>query len=135
MAIDNCVMPDYEKIVKKAKKIKEAIDHPQPDRLLCDHLSMEERLKELMTEKVRNYLAIKRIIEAGHQLLKIEINAIKTKGVKIGYFKGGWSEAGHPEIYYGISCFPITTARNANFTEISPSEFMEKLLEDPEQNF
>lgn len=135
MAENDYLIPEYEKAIEEAKKLKTQIDHPELGRLLCDHLSMEKRFKELINEKVRNYLAIKRIIEDGYQLLKIEINAIKTKGVKTGYSKGEWSEAGHPKIYYGIFSFPITTARNANFTEISPKEFMEELLKDPEQNF
>ncbi len=70
------LITEYEKILDEARELKEKIDNPEPDRLLRDQTIMQEKFRSLMTEKARNYLVIKRIIEAEHQLLKVEINAI-----------------------------------------------------------
>lgn len=119
-------IPEYEEKLKRIKELKRKIENPEPDRLLVDHRKFQNQLAWLNDEKTCLYQMIKEVIEAGHQLI------LRDNG-QICYFEGKWSDAGHPGLCYFWedslnSTGPITTHRGIEFEEITPKEFMTKLM-------
>ena len=127
------LIEEYEERLKKIDDLWEIINNPEPDRLLSRQRELEKELKKLKDKKTQNYKDIKNIIQKrGVQLLIVHL---PQSGPKVAYFTGEWSQAGHPKLYYGVdTCFPITTSRGVSIEDITPKEFMGKLMEDPEQD-
>lgn len=125
------LIEEYEERLTKIDDLCEIINNPEPDRLLSTQRELEEKLKKLKDKKPQNYKDIKSIIESGSQLLIVDL---PKSGPMVAHFAGEWSQAGHPKLYYGVDTFfPVTTSRGVSMKDITPKEFMEKLMEDPEQ--
>jgi len=119
-------IPEYEEKLKKVREMRKKIDNPEPDRLLTDHQNFQNQLANLNDKKTGLYQTIKKIIKAGHQLI------LRDNG-QICYFEGKWSDAGHPGLCYFWAdslnpTGPITTYCGIKFEDITPKEFMTKLM-------
>ena len=118
------LIPEFEKKLKKAEELKSKIDNPEPDRLLSTHCKLEEEYNLIFTEKVLLYKTAREAIEMGFKLIR------RPDRNEIGYLDS-YSDAGHPKICYaGTSRFtiPIATSRHATYVELTPKNFMLKLI-------
>ncbi|MDO8443678.1 MAG: hypothetical protein Q7S78_01685 [Candidatus Azambacteria bacterium] len=118
------LIPEFEEKLKKAEELRKKIDNPEPGRLLSTHRKLEEEYNLIFTEKVRLYGAAKKIIEKGFKLFVITISN------RLCYVHS-YSAAWHPEVCYvdgGRFTIPIATSRHAPFVELSPEEFMARLV-------
>ncbi|MBU1046942.1 hypothetical protein KKH36_04165 [Patescibacteria group bacterium] len=80
-----------------------------------------------MTEKVRFYKGLKEIVSDPNT-----VHLIKLETGKIVYFKGGWSDANHPQFYYFSPwCIPsmaITTNGAIGYENLSKKDFVNSLM-------
>ena len=117
----------HEQKLRKIAEIENRIKFPSPDRLLIDHEKLQAELKNLRDKKILLYEQIKKVIEERHQLIQIE------KSGFVCFFKGNYSQANHPEFHYffegsWFSTGSITTFGGIDFRNLTPKEFMNKLM-------
>lgn len=121
---EDYLVPEFEEKLKKAEELKSKIDNPEPDRLLSTHCKLQEEYEQIMNDKIYLYKITKKVIKEGFKLFTI------TNSNRLCYVNS-YSEAGHPEVCYvdeGRFTIPIATSRSAPFVELSPKEFMTKLI-------
>ena len=120
-------LSEYEAVLDKATGIKLILDNPPEDLLHRDYVAYQKQYNALVTEKVRFYRGLKHIVSDLHkiQLLKLETG-------KIVYFKGEYSEANYPQLYYfspfEIPFMAITTNIGRGFEVISSKDFVHSLM-------
>ncbi|MBU4536608.1 hypothetical protein KJ603_01045 [Patescibacteria group bacterium] len=103
------------------------MDNPPEDMLHSDFISLQNTYNTLMTKKVLFYQGLKGIITYPDV-----IHLIKMKSGKIVYFKGEYSQAGYPKLYYfrpwSIPFMGVTTNLAGGFEGISSKDFVHSLM-------
>jgi hypothetical protein len=125
--LEDWQIEEYEVILKKIGKLKQEIDSFDPERPYKFFLSLNKKYRDRMTEKVIFYQGLKEIIKDSDvlQLMKLETN-------RIVYFKGKWSDSGHPKFYYfspwKLPFMTIPTNGAIGSEELSPKDFVYFLM-------
>ena len=117
----------YEEKLEEIAELQNRINNPEPTRLLTEQRRLNYELECLMDGKIILYQRIKEIVKEGWQLIQIEKDGF------ICFFKGNYSQAGHPHMHYFFegSSFPtgpIPTFSGVDFKNLTPKEFMDKLI-------